>query len=200
MPFGATMTTLTSLGKSSPIDSRWPRRKPCERPNVVPGLRAAKIFLYSETQAPSEMRQSTISDSEMVEYISPSVPFFSSKPAARAKSIEDDPGRRPTFTLISVPSRDSRRFCACAGPCEPHPITPICFTPLSAFGKSGNRLRPPLTTCSVESCMVISSIGKTSEVKRRPALEASGRASVPRTARRAGGARARRASMSSRTR
>ena len=73
--------------------------------------------------------------------ISPSVPFCSVKPASRGRRIEDEPSRSPIFTLMSVPSSESRRFCACAGPCEPQPITPICLTPSNALGSSGSDSR-----------------------------------------------------------
>src|SRR6185436_6165597 len=81
-------------------------------------------------------------------------------PALRASAIELDPPRRPTFTLIPVPSSESRRFCACAGPCEPQPITPICLTPANAFASSGNRCRPPLTICSLRSLILTVSTEK----------------------------------------
>ena len=80
-----------------------------------------------------------MSDSLMTANISPSVPFSSVKPALRASAIDELPARRPTFTLMPVPSSESRRFCACAGPCDPQPMTPICLTPANALGSSGNR-------------------------------------------------------------
>ncbi len=76
-----------------------------------------------------------MSDSLMTANISPSVPFSSVKPALRASAIDALPARRPTFTLMPVPASESRRFCACAGPCEPQPMTPICLTPANAFGE-----------------------------------------------------------------
>src|SRR5262249_11439757 len=61
---------------------------------------------------------------------------------------EAEPSLRPTLTLISVPAKESRKFCACAGPCEDQPITPICRMPANALGSSGKRCRPPRTIYS----------------------------------------------------
>lgn len=50
---------------------------------------------------------------------SPSVPWSSVKPQARASSLDALVGRRPMLTFTSVmpaASRESRRFCACAPP------------------------------------------------------------------------------------
>mmetsp|Transcript_710 Transcript_710/g.1857 ORF Transcript_710/g.1857 Transcript_710/m.1857 type:complete len:203 (+) Transcript_710:1119-1727(+) len=164
MPLGAQRTTSTLAGKVSCTASRCPRRKPCERPSVELGLSTLKTFLYSSTHAASEMSSSVKSDSLITLYISPSVPFASVKPASRASFIDDEPSRRPTLTVMPEPSSDSRKFCACAGPCEPQPITPICFTPASAAGSLGKRLRPPRTICSVWSANVASSTAKNFEV------------------------------------
>jgi hypothetical protein len=32
--------------------------------------------------------------------------------------MDDEPARKPTLTRISVPASESRKFCACAGPCD----------------------------------------------------------------------------------
>ena len=85
------------------------------------------------------MSRSAMSDSLMTEYISPSVPLSFVNPTASACFIEAEPSRRPTLTRMPEPSSDSRRFCACAGPCEDQPMTPIWETPSNAFGRSGNR-------------------------------------------------------------
>jgi hypothetical protein len=45
MPLGQTAITLTVLGKFSPCACRCDSRKPWLRPSVVPGRKAAKIFL-----------------------------------------------------------------------------------------------------------------------------------------------------------
>jgi hypothetical protein len=91
-------------------------------------------------------RRRTMSDSEMTLYISPRVPLASVKPQASAALAEAEPGRSPIFTLMPVPSTDSRKFCACAGPWLPHPITPTCLIPSSADGSLLKRWRPPLIT------------------------------------------------------
>ena len=80
-----------------------------------------------------------MSDSLMTEYISPSVPLSFVKPTASACFIDAEPSRRPTLTLMFEPSSDSRRFCACAGPCDDQPMTPIREMPSNARGRSGNR-------------------------------------------------------------
>ena len=76
----------------------------------------------SGSARPGRRRRSaaaTRSDSRITSNISPSVPLSSVKPAARAASASsDEPSRRPTLTLMPVPSSESRRFCAWAGPCE----------------------------------------------------------------------------------
>src|SRR5258708_10489156 len=87
----------------------------------------------------------------MPSYISPNVQVARLKPTDSASGIEDDPSRRPTLTLIPVPSRESRKFFACAGPCDDQPMTPICLMPSSACGSSGNRSRPPRTMYSSAS-------------------------------------------------
>ena len=56
------------------------------------------------------------------------------KPAFSACGIEDEPSRRPTFTMMPVPASESRRFCAWAGPCDDQPITPIWRMPSKASG------------------------------------------------------------------
>ena len=106
-----------------------------------------------------------MSDSLMTSNISPSVPFSSVKPALRASAIDELPARRPTLTLMPVPSSESRRFCACAGPCEPQPMTPICLMPSNALGSSGSRWRPPLTICSVRSPILTVSTWKILDAK-----------------------------------
>ena len=143
MPFGQTAITLMFAGNFSPAVSRYPSRKPCDRPSVEPGFSASKICLCSCACAASEMRRMVRSSPRMTSNMSPSVPSFSVKPAARASAIDSEPLRKPTTTLMPVPSSDSRRFCACAGPCEPQPMTPICLMPASAFGSRLNRCRPP---------------------------------------------------------
>ena len=101
----------------------------------------------------------------MTSNISPSVPFSSVKPAAAASFIEDEPSRRPTLTLMPVPSSESRRFCAWAGPCDPQPMTPICLMPAKALGSSGNRWRPPATMVSSRSAILTTRVSNTLEVK-----------------------------------
>ncbi len=154
MPFGQTAMTLMLAGSLAPTFFRWPSRKPCDRPSVAPGRRLSNTRGKSSPWAASEISSRTMSDSLMTANISPSVPFASVKPALRASSIEPEPARRPILTLMPVPSSESRRFWACAGPCEPQPITPICLTPAKALGSSGNRWRPPLTICSVRSLIL----------------------------------------------
>jgi hypothetical protein len=141
--------TFTLAGSFAPTFLRCPIRNPCDSPSVDPGRSASNTFEYSSPCAASEISSSEMSDSLITANISPSVPLSSEKPALRASAIEPDPPRSPTFTLIPVPSSESRRFCACAGPCDPHPMTPICLTPAKAFESSGNRCRPPLTICSL---------------------------------------------------
>lgn len=40
--------------------------------------------------------------------------------------------------------KESRRFWACAGACDPHPITPMVLMPLNASGSLEYWSRPPL--------------------------------------------------------
>ena len=80
-----------------------------------------------------------MSDSSMTEYISPSVPPSFVKPTASACFIDAEPSRRPTLTLMFEPSSDSRRFWACAGPCDDQPMTPTWEIPSNARGRIGNR-------------------------------------------------------------
>jgi hypothetical protein len=103
--------------------------------------------------------------SRMTSYISPSVPLALVKPTASASFIEDEPSRRPTLTRMPVPSSDSRRFCAWAGPWEDQPITPICLMPSNALGSSGKRFRPPATMVSSRSAILTVRVWKTFEEK-----------------------------------
>ena len=73
--------------------------------------------------------------SRITSYISPRVPLALVKPTASASFIDDEPSRSPTLTLMPVPSSDSRRFCACAGPCDDQPMTPICLMPVERLGQ-----------------------------------------------------------------
>ena len=75
----------------------------------------------------------------MTEYISPRVPSSFLNPTASASFIEAEPSRSPTVTRMSEPSSDSRRFWACAGPCDDQPMTPIRDMPSKALGRRGNR-------------------------------------------------------------
>mmetsp|Transcript_32207 Transcript_32207/g.75900 ORF Transcript_32207/g.75900 Transcript_32207/m.75900 type:complete len:303 (+) Transcript_32207:1094-2002(+) len=151
MPLGAMRTTLMSSRNFSPTDSRWPRRKPCERPRVAPFLRSGSIFvLYVLAWAASEMRSMTRSLSLITSSCTPRVPLSSSKPTALAAFHDGELSRRPILTLMSDPmvSRVSAKFCAWAGAWEPHPITPICFIPSKALATSSNLSRPPLRMSS----------------------------------------------------
>src|SRR5450759_1639295 len=112
------------------------------------------------------MRRITRSDAAITLNISPNVPSVSEKPAALASVSDSDPVRRPTATRTPVPASDSFRFCAWAGPCEPQPMTPICEIPASAFGKRGNRLRPPRRKLSSTPSSSIRSTVKTFDSKR----------------------------------
>ena len=78
----------------------------------MPGFNAAKIFLFSFTCAASEINNTTKSDSEIILYISPRVPDSLVNPASSAAGIELEFSRNPTFTVISVPSNESLKFCA----------------------------------------------------------------------------------------
>src|SRR5262249_3531777 len=111
------------------------------------------------------MRSSDMSLSRITSYISPSVPFSLVKPTAAASFIEDEPSRNPTFTRIPVPSSDSRRFWAWAGPCEDQPMTPICLMPSKALGSFGKRWRPPATMVSSRSAILTTRGSNTFEVK-----------------------------------
>src|SRR4030095_2758847 len=66
---------------------------------------------------------------------------------------------------MPVPVRDSRKFCACAGPCEPQPITPICCMPANAFGNNAKRSLPPRTIRSSVSPRRITWVSNTLELK-----------------------------------
>src|SRR5260370_25384635 len=103
--------------------------------------------------------------SPITSYISPSVPASLVKPTAAASFIEDEPSRRPTFTRRPVPSSDWRRFCACAGPCDDQPMTPICRMPSKALVSKGNRWRPPATMVSSRSAILTTRVSNTLEVK-----------------------------------
>jgi hypothetical protein len=96
------------------------------------------------------MRQTIKSLLAMTSKTSPSVPSASVNPTARASSLDGELGRRPMTTLVSMPASasESRRFCAWAGACEPHPMTPICLMPLKASGRSLYLSRPPLQQCA----------------------------------------------------
>ena len=106
-------------------------------------------------------------------------------PAASASAHDDDPSRRPTTTSMPVPSSESRRFCAWAGPCEPQPITPMRLMPAKASGSFGNRWRPPLTTVSLVPARSMVSTSKMldfsaiSVPQERADDEARGRAGAP---------------------
>mmetsp|Transcript_1804 Transcript_1804/g.2898 ORF Transcript_1804/g.2898 Transcript_1804/m.2898 type:complete len:116 (+) Transcript_1804:634-981(+) len=65
-------------------------------------------------------------------------------------------------TLISMPTsvKESRRFCAWAGACDPHPMTPIFSIPSKALGRRGKRSLPPFTMVSLVSANVTSSVLK----------------------------------------
>jgi hypothetical protein len=93
------------------------------------------------------------------------VPAAAVNPAFSAPAIERDPARNPTLTRMPLPASDSRKFCACAGPCDDQPMTPICLMPEKACGNSGNRWRPPRTIVSLVLPRVIVSTGKILEVK-----------------------------------
>jgi len=84
MPLGHTATTSFEAGNFSPMDSRWPSKKPCERPKTAPGLSALKISLYNVACAASEMSKMTKSLALITSYISPSVPLALEKPTASA--------------------------------------------------------------------------------------------------------------------
>jgi len=103
----------------------------------------------------------------MTSYISPKVSASSEKPTSRASSNDDDPSLNPIRTLISSPAsaNESRKFCACAGACDPQPITPISLIPSNAWGNFGKRSRPPLTICSLVSAKFTSRTSKMSEEK-----------------------------------
>ena len=103
--------------------------------------------------------------SAITSYMSPSVPLALVKPTASASFIDDDPSRRPTLTLMPDPSSDSRRFWACAGPCEDQPMTPICLMPSKALGSSGKRFRPPATMVSSRSAILTVRVSKTLDEK-----------------------------------
>ena len=106
-----------------------------------------------------------MSDSLITWYISPSVPSSFVNPAASASFIEAEPSRNPTVTRMSEPSSDSRRFRACAGPCDDQPMTPIREMPPNALGRRGNRWRPPATMVSSRSASRMVRVSNTFEVK-----------------------------------
>ena len=64
----------------------------------------------------------------------------------------------------STSASESLRFCACAGACDPHPITPILEIPSKALGRRGKRSRPPFTIVSVVSANCTSCVVNTSDV------------------------------------
>src|SRR5262245_7498751 len=66
---------------------------------------------------------------------------------------------------MPVPARDSRKFCAWAGPCEPQPMTPICLIPSNAFGSNAKRSLPPRTMRSSVSPRRITWVSKTLELQ-----------------------------------
>ncbi len=115
IPLGHTAMTSIPEGNSCPTPDRWPSRKPWDSPKVAPGRNALNTCGKSSACAASEMSSSTTSESEMTWNISPRVPSSSVNPAARAAGADDEDSRRPTTTL-TAPCRESRRFCACAGP------------------------------------------------------------------------------------
>jgi hypothetical protein len=118
--------------------------------------------------------------SRITSYISPKVPLALVKPTASASFIDDEPSRRPTLTLMPVPSSDSRRFCAWAGPCEDQPMTPICLMPSNALGSSLKRSRPPLTMVSSRSAIFTVRVWKTFEEKLMGVLGLNAGASMTR--------------------
>mmetsp|Transcript_8977 Transcript_8977/g.24177 ORF Transcript_8977/g.24177 Transcript_8977/m.24177 type:complete len:209 (-) Transcript_8977:234-860(-) len=146
IPFGATRTTLISSLNCAFSFSITPRRNPWDNPSVDPGFMAARILGYILDCAASEIRQMTRSDLEMTSKTSPRVPSASLNPTWRASSLDEESGLSPITTLVSMPAsaRESRRFWAWAGACEPHPMTPICLMPLKASGRSAYLSRPPL--------------------------------------------------------
>ena len=111
------------------------------------------------------MSSNDMSDSLMTEYISPSVPSPFVNPTASAAFIDAEPSRSPTLTLMFEPSSDSRRFWACAGPCDDQPMTPIREIPSKALGRTGNRCRPPATMVSSRSASLMVRVSNTFEVK-----------------------------------
>jgi hypothetical protein len=107
--------------------------------------------MEKRTCAASEMSRMTMSDDEMTSKTSPSVPLALVKPHASASAHEGESLRRPMATVVSfmpASANESRKFCACAGACEPQPMTPIFLMPSKALGNSLKRSRPPLITYS----------------------------------------------------
>src|SRR3989344_7846116 len=161
MPFGHTPTTLISLRNFAPIFFMWPSRNPCDRPSVAPDFIARWMFSNSCVIAASEMRHSTRSELRTMSSISPAVPLSVVKPTLAASANDLLFLRSPMTTLMPRRSSESRRFCACAGPCELHPRTAVCLTPLRASARSGNLSRPPTTTSSVVRASLIDFVPNT---------------------------------------
>mmetsp|Transcript_9514 Transcript_9514/g.28871 ORF Transcript_9514/g.28871 Transcript_9514/m.28871 type:complete len:242 (+) Transcript_9514:1365-2090(+) len=183
MPLGATSTTLMSLRKSTPSLFMTPSRKPCERPSVEPGFMAARMRGYSFACAASEMSRMTRSESATTSNTSPSVPSLAEKPVASASAHEGDPLRRPMATGMLRPAVaiESLRFCACAGACEPQPMTPIFLMPSNAAGRPVSLSWPPRTMYSSCPANVTSSFWKALVLKSRCTAETT--CSAPREGR-----------------
>ena len=130
---------------------------------MAPGFIAARMRGYIFACAASEMRSITRSDLAMTSKVSPRVPSSSVKPHLRASSLDEDVGRRPMHTFVSMPAsaRESLKFCACAGACDPQPMTPMVLMPLSASGSFSKRCLPPLTMYSPSPATSTSSFSNT---------------------------------------
>ena len=152
IPFGATKTTLISFLNSAPSDFMTPNKNPWDKPNVDPGFMAAKILGYIFACAASEIKSMTKSDFAITSNVSPRVPFSSVKSNFLASSFDFESGLRPMLTEIwsanPASASESRKFCACAGACDPHPMTPMDLTLFNAAGNNENLSLPPRTMYS----------------------------------------------------